>query len=781
MKKNKLEKFTGEIDVYRAPSPARVFFHGFGGIVKTIITVLIIAVIIICIAAVSYFIKLSNEPTGIDLNARSMNLTSFIYVQDPETEEFYQYQELYDSENRVWIDFEDIPASFKDAIVSIEDKRFYQHHGVDWLRTSSAVISLITGKDDYGGSTLTQQLIKNITQDDEVSITRKLREIFRALNLEKEYSKDQILEAYLNIVNFGGNCQGIESAAQLYFGKSATECSIAESAAIVGITQNPSKWNPLIYPTNNKIRREIILQEMYDQGKITEAEYNQAMEESANMTFVGYSTQTVDEIDYDEEDDDADEVQNWYIDAVFRQATEDIAEKYNISEDAAEEKLYTEGLKIYCAMDLETQDMMQEAALSINKSQDPDLETAMTMVAYDGRIIATVGSSFEKEGALVFDRANMSTLQPGSAIKPLVVYPYAIDKGIIHYSSLLKDEPLASWGDEPGPSNWYRYYKHYMTLFEAIDWSSNATVAQVMSMIGPENAYDQAVNLMGFSHLTDIDRETLSGLSIGGLNGGVTVTEMANALTYIGNGGKVYDTYTYYYITDQNDNIIIDNRNHTGRQAYSEETATIVNRLLYNNVTYGTQTAAPNAAVYGWEIAGKTGTTDDNRDSWFIGASPYATLAIWCGFDTPAAISSTGRSVASTTFSKVMGQYLSDKEHKSFELSDGVTTARYCTVTGKLADDTICTSTAIGYYTWDNMPGVCTEQDHALVGSQTTQTEPTTEPSSQETTAPQTEPTTEPPTQEETKPPETDPTEEPTAEQTDSGGETTAAENTGIV
>lgn len=181
-----------------------------------------------------------------------MNQTSRIYIQNEDTKEFKEYQKLYDTENRIWVDNQNIPQAMKDAVVAIEDKRFFDHNGVDWGRTLSAVANLATGSDSYGGSTITQQLIKNITDDNEVSITRKLREITKALKLEQEYTKDQILEAYLNVVNFGNNCQGVESAAQLYFGKSIKDCSIAECAAIAGITQNPSRWNPLVFPKTTR-------------------------------------------------------------------------------------------------------------------------------------------------------------------------------------------------------------------------------------------------------------------------------------------------------------------------------------------------------------------------------------------------------------------------------------------------------------------------------------------------------------------------------------------------
>lgn len=366
----------------KADGGAKRFFRGFGKFLITVCSVCLVALLITGISLAVYIFTLASEPTGIDLKAKSMNQTSRIYIQKDNSKEFTEYQKLYDTENRIWVDNQDIPQAMKDAVVAIEDKRFFDHNGVDWGRTLSAVANLATGSDSYGGSTITQQLIKNITDDNEVSITRKLREITKALKLEQEYTKDQILEAYLNVVNFGNNCQGVESAAQLYFGKSIKECSIAECAAIAGITQNPSRWNPLVFPENNKERREIVINEMYDQKKITKDEFDAAMKESATMKFVGWQASD------DDDDDDETDVQNWYIDQVFRDLQKDLAEYYNISESAASSKLYTEGLKIYCAMDEKTQTYLENAALNIDKSNDPDLQIASTIMGYDGRVIA---------------------------------------------------------------------------------------------------------------------------------------------------------------------------------------------------------------------------------------------------------------------------------------------------------------------------------------------------------------------------------------------------------
>lgn len=698
------EKNVDSVNIEKNESSVKRFFKGFGKFLFTIFSVCFVALFIAGISLAIYIFTLASEPTGIDLEAKSLNQTSFIYVQDEKSGEYHEYQTLYSTENRIWVNNQDIPQAMKDSVVAIEDKRFYEHHGVDWTRTLSAVVNLATGQDTYGGSTITQQLIKNITFDNEVSLTRKLREICKALNLENEYTKDQILEAYLNVVNFGNNCQGVEAAAQLYFDKSIKDCSVAECAAIAGITQNPPLWNPLVYPENNKERREIIINEMYDQKKITKAEYDQAMKESENMQFVGFQVD-------DEDDDDDGYVQNWYIDQLFFDLREDLALYYNISEEAAEEKLYTEGLKIYCAMDEKMQNYLENAALNIDKSYDPELQIGSVMMGFDGRVIATVGSSKKKTQALQWDRATHSVLQPGSSIKPVIVYPYAIDNKLLYYSSMVKDEPIENYRYnedgvlESGPNNAYGYYKGDMLLPDAIEWSSNAAAAQTMQLIGgPSVAYEQAVTKMGFKNLSEEDANNTGALSIGGMNGGVTVREMAAAYTYLGNGGLYYEPYTYYYVTDSEDNIIIDNRDAVPKQAYSAETASIMNRLLSYNVTNSVNTNAHYARISGWDIIGKTGTTDRDKDSWFCGLSPYAVMATWCGFDDPHTISDSGKTVSASFFSKVMGKYLEGKEQKEYTISPNLIEAQYNPYSGLIVSTENVSGKYVGYYTEDNMP-----------------------------------------------------------------------------
>ena len=422
----------------KTDSGGKKLLKGIGKFFLTAFAVCFIAGVITVVSLGIYIYHLASEPTGIDLKAKSMNQTSRIFVFDANANKFTERQKLYDVENRTWVDYAEIPENMKKAQITIEDKRFYDHKGVDWTRTVSAIGAMLTGSDSYGGSTITQQLIKNLTDDNEVSITRKLREICKALKLEQEYSKEQILEAYLNVVNYGNNCQGVEAAAQLYFGKSIKDCSLAQCAAIAGITQNPSHWNPLLYPENNHKRRENILYEMYDQGKISEQELKSALAESNNMTFVGFSSNHSDD---DEEEED--NVQNWYYNQMIYDLRADLAKLYNISEGAASEKIYTEGLSIYSAMDEQMQDFIEAKALELgNDAEEPDIQIGSVLMDFDGRVIATVGSSQRKTGPLDWDRATHSTLQPGSSIKPVLVYPIAIEKQQLYFSSTVLDEPV---------------------------------------------------------------------------------------------------------------------------------------------------------------------------------------------------------------------------------------------------------------------------------------------------------------------------------------------------
>lgn len=707
MKKVDINSYKEDVDASNLQSSPRRSFTKFRAFCKVLSKILftlavigMITGLIVVSSVVIYMVRLSSDKLEYDLRAAKLQLTSFIYIND-ENGNPKEYQHLYNTENRIWVEFDDIPVAMKNAVIAIEDKRFYEHHGVDWTRTFGAALSLLNNKSNYGGSTITQQLIKNLTEDNEVSLSRKLREIFRARNLEKEYSKDEILEAYLNVVNFGGGCRGVQTAANLYFGKDINDCSIAQCAAIAGITQNPAMYNPLVYPENNKARREIVLREMYEQALITPEEYEAAMQESSQMEFVGKTSGN--------EQNSSAPVRNWYIEALFNDVSNDLSQKYGIGRAAAEQMVLTQGLKIYCAMD-ETAQTIAENVIR-DKSlmpSDEELELGYVLMGFDGRILATLGCREEKTGDLWYDKANTARRQPGSTIKPIALYAPAIDLGMYNYSSMIPDAPIknvdvSGFGDyKDWPSNWYGGYRGKVTVKWAIEKSANAPAAQVLVALTPKKSYDFLTQKLGFYSLAPEDSQSLAALATGGTHVGVTVREMTASFQIFGNGGIYNKPYTYFYVLDQNNNILLDNRENTGTRAIKSTTATIMNRLL-RNVIVGPEGTGRAANIPGWNVIGKTGTTDDDFDSWFIGATPWAVSGIWTGYDTPRRIHNTGAAI--NIWKHIMTRYLATKTAKDYSYDPNVFAQTYCTTTGQIADASTCASVDTGYYTADNMPG----------------------------------------------------------------------------
>ncbi len=704
MRKTDISKYKDDAAVTSSVSAASVTGRVFSVLGKTLVTALLVMLItgmVLLISMIFYIVDIANEPNTINLNKMKLSQTSKVFVKN-ENDEWVEDQQLYSTENRVWVDYENIPKYMIDAQVAIEDKRFWEHEGVDWYRTTGAVVSLVSSRSDFGGSTITQQLIKNVTADNEVSINRKLREIFRALKLEKEYSKDDIIEAYLNVVNYGNNCRGVQSAADLYFNKKIQDCSIAECAAIAGITQNPAAFDPLEYPEKNKERRDIVIQVMYDQGKITKQEYEQAMKESENMKFIGYVVE--------EEEDDAGGW-SWYSDRLFRDVVDGLMKQQNIGIDYAEDKIYNEGLQIYSAMDKNAQEIAERKVKEWKTPTDTNLQIGYMLMDFDGRILATVGGRQEKDGRLLWDYASQSALQPGSTIKPVSSFVLALEDKSINFSSTISDTPTSDWNVVDGnvvsgPNNWYMQYYGNITVTRALNISSNAATVSVIKMVGLDRSYNFLTTKLNFQHLDpEHDSENLAGLSIGGFYGGATVEEMTAAYQMFCNGGYYYEPYSYYYVTDNEGNVLLDNRDR-GRpdQIISTESSTIMNRLLHEIVNSGGEALGYRVKIKDWDIIGKTGTTDSDKDNWFVGASPYAVAGIWAGHETPATIAKDERSKCHYLWRDIMQEWLKNKPTKSYSLGGDVVQHNYVKSSGLLTDGDVSDDVGVGYYTADNMP-----------------------------------------------------------------------------
>ena len=375
------------------------------GALKTVFTVLLILILtgllFVCIFA--YYVKTTLvDDLDINMSDFTVKLSSTIWYQDKDAigtdEEWKELTMLYGTQNRIWVDYEEIPAYMEHAVVAIEDKRFYEHQGVDWYRTVAAFFNMFLGmKNDFGGSTITQQLIKNVTEKDDITVQRKLLEIFQALELEKSYTKEEIMTWYLNQVYFGESCYGVEAAAQTYFGKSVSQLSLAECASIAGITNNPSRYDPFISVANNKQRQETILWEMYDQGYISHEEYVEAVNEE--LKFVRT-----------ENDESSMHIYSYYEEVVIEDVLRDLMKEKGINRETATMLLYNGGYQIYSCLDSDIQEVVDSIYTDMSQMPQPYRQPAanadgtaaqfqsaiVIMDPYTGEIVALSGGTGRK-------------------------------------------------------------------------------------------------------------------------------------------------------------------------------------------------------------------------------------------------------------------------------------------------------------------------------------------------------------------------------------------------
>ncbi len=594
--------------------------------------------------------------TGVDVEYEefALNLSSVIYAKNSDTGEWEELVTLDSTEYRMWTDYETIPKHVEHAVVAIEDKRFYEHQGVDWYRTSGAFVNMFIGmKNTFGGSTITQQLIKNTTGNDEGTVQRKLLEIFQALEFEKKYEKEQIVEWYLNEVYFGHGCYGIGAAARFYFGKEVSELTIAEAACIIGITNNPSLYSPFISPEGNKDRQENILFEMYDQGYITESQY----EAAKNEVLV-----------FDEGDEeDSDDVYSWFEEAVRDDVIEDIAEIKHVSLETAELMLLTGGYKIYATVDPRIQAIVEEVYsdpdnLSGVSGSSQQIQSAIVVIdPYTGDIVGMAGGLGEKTVNLGWNRATDSERQPGSSIKPIASYAPAIEYGLVTPSTYIEDgKDVKLNGTSWMPRNFDWDYDGVITVQEGLMKSINTVAAQLVDMLGVSRSFEFLRVNAGISTLTIEDMD-YSALAVGGMYYGVTVRDMASAFTMFVNKGIRSAGRTYSAIYDNDDNLVYENKTEQV-VAISEKTAYWMTRMLELAGVYGTSYVS---ALDNMPSAGKTGTTSSTYDRWFVGYTPYYVAAVWTGYDNPTTMYCSGNPSASM-WKKVMGPIHEGLEYKDF-------------------------------------------------------------------------------------------------------------------
>ncbi len=626
-----------------------------------------------------------------------LNMTSIIYVKN-NNGDWEEYQRIHGDENRIWVDIEQIPKQLIDAFVSIEDQRFYKHSGIDWKRTAGAFVNYLPFIDIYssnqGGSTLTQQLIKNITSDNDKSAMRKVREIGRAFLIEKMIDKTTILEAYLNTISLGNGICGVQVAANYYFNKNVNQLTLVECASLAAITKNPSAYNPMTKPEGNKKRREDVLFKMYELEKISEKEYIDAI--TAEIV-----------IDKTQQQDFEIPINNYFVDALISDVIDDLSVKYNCSTDTASAMLYNGGYKIYATLDTNIQNTMEKVYINqkkyftqkSSKDKSVNVQSAMTIMDYNGNVLGIVGGVGEKTVNRGLNRAVDSPRQPGSTMKPLGVYVQAIDNGYASYSTMIEDKPIEKYykDGKKGPKEWYGYYAGNMTVAKALERSANTIPCWLLKdHIGLESSYNFLTRKLGLRHLVNEDKN-LASLALGGCQYGITTTESAAAYAVFGNGGKYYEPTTYTKILDINDNIIL--QPNAGEQVIKETTATVMNKML-QNVVYGSQGTGKGIASYSkMKAYAKTGTSSESKDLWMVAGTPYYIGSVWYGFDQPENVHNGG--AAAKVWRDIMAEIHKDLEVKEFEFSDEIIEAKYCNITGKLAVPS-CYSKSVGYF----VPGV---------------------------------------------------------------------------
>lgn len=728
--------------------------------IKTIFWVAFITGLLVFLSVASFILSFKDvEPPNI--SAMALKYSSHIYLQNDDGTE-YEYQELHRDENRVWMPLKDIPPIMQTAQICIEDHRFYEHKGVDWRGTLGAVAGLmgVGGGAGRGGSTLTQQLIKNITGEKQVSILRKVKEIFTALNMEDDlYTKEEILEAYLNLVNYGGTNQGVEAAALSYFGKTIGDCSLAECALIAGITQYPWQYNPQIFPEDSKKRCVDVLDRMLELSqkgeitdprlvKITQAEYDQAIAELETMTFDGGQQEDTSE----EHEASQDQMKwNWYIDVMFEDVVADLMAKYGYSRENAVSMMYNSGLEIHCAMDLKLQQDMEHLFLTNTDMlpDDPAVQLGFFMMdPYTGKVMAVIGAREARNGLLLFNNATQSARQSGSAIKAVWPYAMGIESGAITYGSVLKDQPIPEFssGNRGWPQNFSETYQKYMCVDRAIAMSQNAPAAWLAYDITPQAGYEWLVDKLHFSTLVEEDRNSVA-CAIGGQTYGVTVRDMTAAFCMFANGGVYRKPMTYYYVKDHDGNVILDNRDNPGEQVMTPENATVMNKLLHEpiyNASIGT--AYDYLSGLPTDIFGKTGTTDSFKDLYFVGGTPFCVAGVWNGYEYSVQLEddTTTKVLWRAVIQHLLDNY--DWSGKQYVLSENVVQRTFCRSSGLIAGGS-CYDTALGYYSPDNIPRTCNGGSDHIAGkaaSPSPSASPSAGPSASPSASPSTSPSADP-------------------------------------
>lgn len=721
---------------------------------KLIVFFVILAGVIGFSAGIGSFKAIIDAAPSIDsllVNIQPEGYTTFIYDLKGNV-----VQELHGADaNRVYVEYDQIPKYLGYSFVAIEDERFWKHNGIDLEGFMRAIfVNLKTMSFSEGASTITQQIIKNNVLTTDVTVERKVQEMYLAVQLEKYRTKEQILELYMNTAACGRGTNGVQTASRLYFNKDVWDIDLAEAAVLASITNKPGRYDPITNPENNRARAVRILDKLLEQGYITQEEHDVAYNEDVYST-IQLNNQAIDQnSDY-----------SYFVDETITRVANDLAIEKGFTETQAYNLIYRGGLSIYITQDLQIQSAMDEVfsneenfppededyamklmySLSVNKDGQvdnfyheeqfknldeakayiqsiheeygltdddftnklavekplflPQPQAAMVIIDYhNGYVKAITGGRGSKEGNKTFNRATQAKRQPGSTFKILAAYLPAIDAKGYTLTTVLDDAPTAIQlpdGTSYSPGNWYKGYKGLSTVREGIINSMNILAVKTTFDIGTDIAFDYLLNL-GFTTLHDskiINGQVFTDKTLTLPLGGLTdgVTPLELTAAYGAvANGGVYNEPIFYTKVIDHDNNILMTRKPETRVVMKETTSFLLTSAMQDVVKVGTGTSAAFKEVK-MPLAGKTGTTTATKDLWFAGYSPYYVAAVWMGYDDPQKMAYV-KNYHKWIWRDVMEAAHVDLPYKDFPIPSGITTALICTESGKLAVDGLCTN-----------------------------------------------------------------------------------------
>ena len=622
---------------------------------------------------------------------RGSNVTTFYYDASGGEGE-YLPSELFvlspAESKRVWYPYESIGDNVKLAVLAAEDRDFYKHRGINLKRTLYAAFNYIfRTKGQFGASTITQQVIKNISGDSERTVFRKISEIARALHVEKHYSKEEILELYLNIVPMGEGIAGVGLASEYYFGKSSTELTVAEAATLVGILNAPTRYNPHTHPQKCTGKRNNVLYAMFDAGVIGEEEYQSAISEPLSVISVG---------------DKGREIRSWFIETVYDEVEEDLASKLGISRAAAGLMISSGGLKIYTTENPIIQERLE--AFFQNESLLPreignGLQYAMTVVdSRNGNLLGVIGAAGEKQANRVFNYAT-APVPPASALKPLALYAPLINSGKINWSTVFDDVPVTVSENSDGgytvyPQNYPSVYDGLITVSDAVRVSKNTVAVRLYNLLDKEKIFKSLKEDFGFSTLirelklengrtvTDL---APSPLALGQLTRGISLRKLTEAYTVFPSQGIYSGGRSYIKVIDSRGNVLLE-KAADGKRVFRKECANIMNQLLSLVTDSGTAKSVTLDEIL--DTAGKTGTSARDMDRLFVGYTPYYTAGIWCGYADGKTSLNVERSTHLKIWDEIMKQIheltLGAREEYDGFSTEGLVYLPYCKDSGEL-------------------------------------------------------------------------------------------------